>query len=183
MKKINQISTKQSNKNSYYRIANESVKTNLTPDLYNLVRSEEFKKWFGDWENDRENSSKVLDENGEPMIVYHGASDNFDKFDKKYRGASTNAKSAKLGFFFTNDKNDAITYSKRYAGGKLYKCFLNLRNPIIKDFNGESVNTDFELVKLIKSSDDGVIALNLKDGFVVNNQYIVKEENDIKIIK
>lgn len=30
---------------------------------------------------------------------------------------------------------------------------------------------------------DTVIALNLKDGFVVNNQYMVKEENDIKIIK
>ena len=49
---------------------NESVKTNLTPDLYNLVRSEEFKKWFGDWENDRENSSKVLDENGEDKTNY-----------------------------------------------------------------------------------------------------------------
>lgn len=34
---------------------------------WDLVRSDEFKKWFGGWENDRENSSKVLDENGEPI--------------------------------------------------------------------------------------------------------------------
>lgn len=163
-------------------LAPNGNKSNLPKNLYYYVRTDEFKKWFGDWENDRQNSSKVLDENGEPMIVYHGGSDNFDKFDKKYRGTSTNAKSAKLGFFFTDDRNDAIAYSKRYAGGKLYKCFLNLRNPIIKDFNGEIIDTDLELVKLIKLSDDGVIALNLKDGFVVNNQYIVKEENDIKII-
>ena len=60
---------------------------------------------------------------------------------------------------------------------------MALRNPIIKNFNGETINTDLELVKLIKNSNDGVIALNLKDGFVINNQYIVKEEDDIKIIQ
>jgi hypothetical protein len=32
------------------------------------------KKWFGDWEKDPENSSKMLDENGEPMVFFHGSS-------------------------------------------------------------------------------------------------------------
>ena len=35
------------------------------------TRSENFKRWFGDWENHPENSSKVVDENGEPLVVYH----------------------------------------------------------------------------------------------------------------
>ena len=157
--------------------------SNLPKNLYEYVRTDEFKNWFGDWKNNSNDASKVIDENDEPLIVYHGSSDTFDKFNKKYRGASTNAKSAKLGFFFTDDINDATSYSKRYASGRLYKCFLNLRNPIIKNFNGETINTDLELVKLIKNSNDGVIALNLKDGFVINNQYIVKEEDDIKIIQ
>ena len=36
---------------------------------------------------------------------------------------------------------------------------------------------------LIKTSDDGVIALNLKDGFHIDNQYAVKDDDNIKIIR
>ena len=46
----------------------------LTPEQYRLVRTPEFKAWFGDWENDPENASEVVDENGEPMVVYRGDS-------------------------------------------------------------------------------------------------------------
>jgi hypothetical protein len=46
--------------------------SNLTAEQYKLVRTPAFKKWFGDWENDPENASKVVDENGEPLVVYHG---------------------------------------------------------------------------------------------------------------
>jgi DNA polymerase III sliding clamp (beta) subunit (PCNA family) len=53
-------------------IAPNGHKTNLTPKQYKLVRTPEFKAWFGDWENDPENASKVVDENGEPLVVYHG---------------------------------------------------------------------------------------------------------------
>jgi hypothetical protein len=27
--------------------------------------------WFGDWLHDPNNSSKIVDENGEPKVVYH----------------------------------------------------------------------------------------------------------------
>ena len=46
--------------------------SNLSEDLWYQVRSPEFKDWFGDWEKDPANASRVVDENGEPMIVYHG---------------------------------------------------------------------------------------------------------------
>ena len=46
--------------------------TNLTEKQWLEVRTTNFKKWFGDWENDPENASKVVDENGEPLVVYHG---------------------------------------------------------------------------------------------------------------
>ena len=46
--------------------------SNLTEEQYKLVRTTAFKKWFGDWENDPKNASKVVDENGEPLVVYHG---------------------------------------------------------------------------------------------------------------
>ena len=53
----------------------------LTPEQYKLVRLPEFKAWFGDWEKDPENASKVVDENGEPLPVYHGTNNDFNVFD------------------------------------------------------------------------------------------------------
>ena len=47
--------------------------TNLTERQWLQVRTKAFKDWFGDWENDPANASKVVDENGEPLVVYHGA--------------------------------------------------------------------------------------------------------------
>jgi hypothetical protein len=45
------------------------------------VRTDNFKNWFGDWENDPENASKAVDENGEPLVVYHGTNADFNVFD------------------------------------------------------------------------------------------------------
>ena len=49
--------------------------SNLNPHQWKQVRTTRFKAWFGDWEADPENASKVVDENGEPMVVYHGTPD------------------------------------------------------------------------------------------------------------
>ncbi len=43
----------------------------LTPEQYKLVRTPAFKKWFGDWENNPSQASKVVDENGEPLVILH----------------------------------------------------------------------------------------------------------------
>ena len=40
--------------------------------LVSEVYSERFRNFFGDWQNDPENSSKVVDENGQPKIVWSG---------------------------------------------------------------------------------------------------------------
>lgn len=61
--------------------------TKLTEKQWLQVRTPEFKEWFGDWENDPENASKVVDENGEPMVVYHGTSVSSRRFFKFKDGA------------------------------------------------------------------------------------------------
>lgn len=52
-------------------LAPNGKKSNLTERQYAQVRTKEFKDWFGDWENNPKNASKVVDENGEPMVVWH----------------------------------------------------------------------------------------------------------------
>ncbi len=71
------------------------------------------------------NSSKVVDEEGKPLVVYHGAYDGgFSIFDKSKRGSATNAKSAKKGFFFTDNRKLGEEYARRSANGKLYEVYL-----------------------------------------------------------
>ena len=60
--------------------------SNLTPEQYKLVRSKEFISWFGDWENDPANASKVVDSNGEPLVVYHGGKTKFNIFSPYSQG-------------------------------------------------------------------------------------------------
>jgi hypothetical protein len=55
-----------------------------------------FKKWFGE--------SKVVDDEGKPLVVYHGTGENFNEFSLDKMGSFSNADSAKGGFFFTDSK-------------------------------------------------------------------------------
>lgn len=46
------------------------------------VYTDEFFNWFGDWTaENKEDVSKVIDENGEPLIVYHGGARNIEIFN------------------------------------------------------------------------------------------------------
>lgn len=94
--------------------------TNLTEDQWITVRTDAFKNWFGDWENDPENASKVVDENGEPIVVYHGSDADFDVFDASKSRANMDIQ----GNFFTPWELDAQGY-----GGNVRAFFLNIKNP------------------------------------------------------
>ena len=54
-----------------------------------------FKKWFG--------KSKVIDENGNPLVVYHGTTHTFDTFDLKNANIENHYGKA---FYFTDSKTD-----------------------------------------------------------------------------
>ena len=99
--------------------------SNLTPEQYELVRTDAFKNWFGDWENSPETASKVVDENGEPMVLYHGTYENFNVFKSKKN-------------FFTPSKQSALWFSKvhRTSKGepKVYEVFLNSKK-LFNPFN------------------------------------------------
>lgn len=57
-------------------------------DVDDSVHSQEFKNWFGDWQNNSENASKVVNADGTPKIMYHGSPNSFTVFDKKKAKAS-----------------------------------------------------------------------------------------------
>lgn len=101
-------------------LAPNGERSNLTLEQWITVRTPEFKAWFGDWELDPENASKVVDENGEPLVVYHGTGARFSEFSYDELGSREGS------FFFAQNIEDA----QGYSSGIIMPVFLNLRNPI-----------------------------------------------------
>ncbi len=117
--------------------APNGAETNLTEDQWLSVRTEAFKRWFGDWEHDPENASKVVDENGEPMVVYHGSSSKepFTIFGAKRSQSQGSYLNKDQQAFFFAKKDVASLYQA--PGAELMACFLNLRNPRVADVEAD----------------------------------------------
>ena len=122
--------------------------SNLPERLYAQVRTKEFKDWFGDWQNDPKNASKVVDENGEPRIVYHGSNQyGFDIFDPSHSDD-------KISLFASSSKWIASTYTS----------FKPLENTLVRKalLKGNAIdlikNEDWKsLEKLINSIIDNTL--------------------------
>jgi hypothetical protein len=97
-----------------------------------------FKKWFGD--------SKVVDENGEPLVVYHGtnASD-FSTFDTKTPEAS----------WFSADPSYAGEYADGEEDARLYPVYLRLTNPF--DFGFRDTLTRVTIADMASRVKQGVL--------------------------
>ena len=48
-----------------------------------ITQSKQFVRWFGDWQNKLKTASKVVDGNGEPLVVYHQTG--FNKRSNSFR--------------------------------------------------------------------------------------------------
>lgn len=99
--------------------------SNLTERQYAHVRTKAFKEWFGDWENNPEEASKVVDENGEPLVVYHGTNSQWTTYDPNLFGSATDEGYYGKGLYLSSVKNKAMQY------GNIMELFVNMRNPFI----------------------------------------------------
>ena len=103
------------------------------------IYSKEFKDWFGDWENDPEHSSKVVDKDGKPLAVYHGSFSLFDSFDPN-KGHNVPA------IWHTDRLSIASHWSNTsdiHRSPKVVEEFENLKS-LVKEL--ESKDTPFEEV-------------------------------------
>jgi hypothetical protein len=133
------------------------------------TKTPEFRKWFGD--------SKIVDENGEPLVVYHGTSRKFKKF-KTANGA-----------FFTPDESWATYHAGRSwedRDGKgeqdVMPVYLKIENPLILD--GKEKDIDAAYIDNYASFRRKAIA-DGHDGLIINNseggtEYVVFKPRQIK---
>lgn len=162
--------------------------SNLTPEQYELVRTPAFKQWFGDWENDPKNASKVVDENGEPLVVYHGTSgDLFYVFDLTHFGKTDKGFFGK-GFYFTQNKETAESYaaisewdkinSSFNEKGRVLSCFIKLLTPIIVETKMDFINASGK--REIREGYDGKIII-INTLYSPNTEFIAFDSTQIKL--
>lgn len=99
------------------------VKGNVRYSARNQTESKEFKRWFGDWQNDPANASKVVNEDGTPKVLYHQTSADFTIFEPRHEGAGTRDQDTPFGIFMkSSDRNIGVKGEKQMA---LYARIVN----------------------------------------------------------
>jgi hypothetical protein len=120
-------------------------------------QTEEFKQWFGD--------SKVVDENGNPMVVYHATKNNFFAFNPKKLTKNTKHPTAKLGFFAAvnpESTDDFITVpygigkGTYEAGANVIPLYASIKNPVTIP-SGQFVLQSMALQNMKKKDSDKFI--------------------------
>jgi hypothetical protein len=153
---------------------------------YELVRTTAFKNWFGDWEKDPANASKVLDDNGEPLVVYHGTNSDFTEFSLEKVGSNVDYGMWGSGFYFS-----PLRSFSKYYGSKILKLFLNIRNPFVRNPNVQGSKSQFKSVygkeaslnlrnEILSYNYDGVIQYESGQKNLLT-QIIAFEPNQIKL--
>ena len=187
-----------------YMKAPNGKPSNLSPTQWAQVRTRAFKEWFGDWEADPKTASRVLDENGEPRVVYHGTtaddvrhvwnakSKSYDTEHSPFTVFSRNVDGQRnAGLFFNSNKDNAGGY-----GYNTYDVYLNLRNPLVIDCKGMNYSY-IKRGRVVKDTYgwseyaerkgyDGVVFNDISDGVgfgdleTRTNDYVAFSPNQIK---
>lgn len=97
------------------------VKEDKFKQTEDKLKTEAFQKWFG--------KSKVVDENGKPLVVYHGTNAEFNAFDKNKIGSATDDGIWGRGFYFGSSSDTP------YGTVKM-PVYLKMENPfLVNDYN------------------------------------------------
>lgn len=115
-----------------------------------------FWKWFGD--------SKVVDNQGRPLVMYHGTDKDFTAFKPSKAG------NLGPGIYFTPDAKQAEEYAKTHKGTRVVEVYLRAENPLLIDNSNTSgeqlydafpADTDAETIKKVRAAGhDAVWAVN-----------------------
>lgn len=140
---------------------------NVNRKINKITQSKQFIRWFGDWQNSPAKASKVVDNNGEPLVLYHQTGKEFTTFDAKQKGSGEFDSEMPTGIFMKPTNNDIG------VGGNIQMpLYASIKNPLI-------VNNRSELVKFYDKNVQGYTkAKSAIDS--VNEEYKAKFNEEMK---
>tara|TARA_R110000772_G_scaffold268618_1_gene396804 strand:- start:46 stop:3768 length:3723 start_codon:yes stop_codon:yes gene_type:complete len=158
----------------------------LTDVQYDAVRTPAFKNWFGDWESDPKNASKVVDKNGEPLPQSHFTNNYFDVFKHKESGFHFGEPSIK----------EDLEIAKGFQLENELNVFLNIRNPLaiedsyrfdppilIKQLLKNSIINKKQF-KTLQDLFYDIEEKSIKDGFIDGNDLLTRQSDAlIKVLR
>lgn len=131
--------------------------------------------------------SKVVDENGEPKVVWHGTPDAFTEFVLSDR--PRNERFLGDGFYFSSSKELAQRFADKYVDSKheLIPAFLNIRDMIdfdardTRDYYEEQHKQRIAIWNEKHKTKDGTVLRRINDGYDIEaDTYVVRDANNIK---
>ena len=126
------------------------------------VDTPEFKSWFGD--------SKIVNGDGEPLVVYHGTGSDISEFDP------SQTKTVE-GIFFTPNAKYASDIANARESGNVMPVYVSLKNPRI--IEAARYNLDSLDAAMSDGKSDGVIVIN-EDGSI--HALVAKTPEQIKSV-
>ena len=154
-------------KNSGSNIIIRPIDDIVNKKINNITQSKQFIRWFGDWQNSPAKASKAVDNNGEPLVLYHQTGKEFTTFDTKQKGSGKFDSEMPTGIFMKPTNNDIG------VGGNIQMpLYASIKNPLI-------VNNRSELVKFYDKNVQGYTkAKSAIDS--VNEKYKAKFNEEMK---
>ena len=107
----------------------------------------EFRTWFGE--------SKVVDEQGKPLVVYHGTDRSFDTFSLNFRTENQGNDQFGPGYYTTTSATGAGGYANG-EGANILPLYISLQNPIDLDTPAFSKAIVEKLMRASPEFDDAI---------------------------
>lgn len=162
--------------------------------IENVTKTQQFKRWFGDWENHPKAASKVVNTDGTPKVVYHGTNADFWTFSLANRGK--NGEKLGVGYYFVDNKSSAERY-----GDRVVEAYLDIKKPasaevmeisrkdwekfldfaiehrdeyIDGEWKGNDINKEYELTDFDYGSNDAELIKGFLNGIAAGNKDVTE---------
>lgn len=162
--------------------------------IENVTKTQQFKRWFGDWENHPKAASKVVNADGTPKVVYHGTNADFWTFSLANRGK--NGEKLGVGYYFVDNKSSAERY-----GDRVVEAYLDIKKPasaevmeisrkdwekfldfamehrdeyIDGEWKGNEINKEYELTNYDYGSNDAALIKGFLNGIAAGNKDVTE---------
>nr|DAG73596.1 MAG TPA: polyVal ADP-ribosyltransferase [Caudoviricetes sp.] len=147
----------------------------INMSVENVTQSQQFKRWFGDWQNHPERASKVVNADGTPKVVYHGTNAEFNTFQQE-NGA----------YFFSESRDYAESMADERRGNRIIEAYLKMKNPYTVKLSPEQFTDNIAEAPFIRYAKehghDGVIFEydGSKEDLAYDKFYVVFDSTQIK---
>lgn len=80
------------------------ISSNVNRKIDTVLKSRQFIRWFGDWQNSPETASKVVNDDGTPRVMYHQTGARFTVFNTDNEVAGKFDSDTPVGMFSSQPK-------------------------------------------------------------------------------